>query len=1005
MGKESTKTTKRGFINAVKLFVTVTVILLAVSLTACGLGSNNVEINKNGDWVIDGKNTGVKARGEDGTDGITPTVEINSNGYWIINGENTGVKAHGENGNDGTAPTIEINQNGYWVINGVVTDKKALGENGSKGEDGITPTVEINNYGYWVINGENTGVKAKGESGDGSGGNPTIEISQDGYWLIDGISTGVKAQGENGSKGDKGDKGDDGITPTIEINQGGYWVINGITSDVKAVGKDGADGSASSIEISQDGYWIINGEKTDVIAQGKNGENGKGIFEIYKEIYGYDGTEEEWLDEILNKTLGITTYTVTFDYNGLEITEDMLFETSVKENKSITLPVVEREGYTFEGWFTGKEINDGQWLNTMAVTSDLNIVARWKKNSFTVRFESEDGEFLKEETVLYGGNATAPIAPHKDNYIFQNWNPNTTNITADEIIRPIYSPVRYTVTYNTDGGNEIEAETYLYNEIPSAPITPIKSGFVFVEWKISDSDISFTFDRPLSSDIELLAVWTDTIGISTVEELIAIGDNPSANYSLLNNINLKGANWTPLGEFKGTLDGQGYKIYNFTISTPTANMGFFTKNSGTIKNIVFSDVAINNSYSDNSDTAVVAAINNGTISNVTLRETTLTRTGSGSNKNYDITVGGVVGTNNGTISDIAVDVVSNFNLSYETHSTYGDFYTYNSSLAYGNIVGKNYGTVLNSIATADIIYNAQSKATTSSTNYTSALLNFFTNIGGIAGVNETGTINTAKVNIFGTATFTTYYSGNYASPYHAIRIAGIAGQNRGEISNAYTEGNINIPQKADAYKSGSFTGVGGIVGYNANGGNIDSCKSSINMDFPNFVRTDCGGIAGETQTNTNITNCIYDGKISGKTASFGGIVGWSFGGVISNCLFVGTVEALSNITNLGGFVGHLESAATIKYCINDGQITVPNSTTAPQYIADSVEGKTVIKCYRTENATLTVGEELTDGAQADIAKLKLKEEIFTEEFLYETLLFDEEVWSISDGEISLIALE
>ena len=107
-----------------------------------------------------------------GKDGITPTISIDADGYWVINGETTGIKAKGEdgtngiNGKDGATPTILINANGYWVINGETTDIKAKGEdgtNGINGKDGVTPTITINNDGYWVINGAVTEVKAKGE--------------------------------------------------------------------------------------------------------------------------------------------------------------------------------------------------------------------------------------------------------------------------------------------------------------------------------------------------------------------------------------------------------------------------------------------------------------------------------------------------------------------------------------------------------------------------------------------------------------------------------------------------------------------------------------------------------------------------------------------------------------------------------------------------------------------------------------------------------------------------
>ena len=87
--------------------------------------------------------------GKDGNDGTTSTVEIGDNGNWIINGTDTGVSAKGQNGTDGKTPTFKIeNGNLYyqfegddnWKDLGNVTgpkgDKGDTGEQGPAGEEG-----------------------------------------------------------------------------------------------------------------------------------------------------------------------------------------------------------------------------------------------------------------------------------------------------------------------------------------------------------------------------------------------------------------------------------------------------------------------------------------------------------------------------------------------------------------------------------------------------------------------------------------------------------------------------------------------------------------------------------------------------------------------------------------------------------------------------------------------------------------------------------------------------
>ncbi len=49
----------------------------------------------------------------------------------------------GTNGKDGVSPTVTIGNNGNWFIDGVDTGKKAVGQDGVNGKDGVSPTVTI----------------------------------------------------------------------------------------------------------------------------------------------------------------------------------------------------------------------------------------------------------------------------------------------------------------------------------------------------------------------------------------------------------------------------------------------------------------------------------------------------------------------------------------------------------------------------------------------------------------------------------------------------------------------------------------------------------------------------------------------------------------------------------------------------------------------------------------------------------------------------------------------
>ncbi|MDX1363286.1 MAG: DUF5074 domain-containing protein [Arenibacter latericius] len=66
-------------------------------------------VGDNGNWFVDGEDSGVKASGkdgQDGEDGKSPEINI-IDGFWHINGQDSGIKAEAADGNDGLdAPSI-----------------------------------------------------------------------------------------------------------------------------------------------------------------------------------------------------------------------------------------------------------------------------------------------------------------------------------------------------------------------------------------------------------------------------------------------------------------------------------------------------------------------------------------------------------------------------------------------------------------------------------------------------------------------------------------------------------------------------------------------------------------------------------------------------------------------------------------------------------------------------------------------------------------------------------
>lgn len=113
-------------------------------------GTNGADGKSAYEIWLDNGHTGTQAdflewlKGEDGKDGTSPEITIGSNGDWYINGEDSGIKAQGpagEPGKDGTdgqqGPQGEQGIQGEQGPQGPQGEKGEQGEQGPQGEQGI----------------------------------------------------------------------------------------------------------------------------------------------------------------------------------------------------------------------------------------------------------------------------------------------------------------------------------------------------------------------------------------------------------------------------------------------------------------------------------------------------------------------------------------------------------------------------------------------------------------------------------------------------------------------------------------------------------------------------------------------------------------------------------------------------------------------------------------------------------------------------------------------------
>lgn len=431
--------------------------------------------------VINGENGEQGIQGEPGKDGHTPEVKIGENGNWIIDGVDTEISAKGVQGETGNGiEKIELTETKenldtytitftdgttttFTVTNGVDGEQGIQGE---PGKDGHTPTIEIGENGNRIIDGVDSEIKAEGKDGlDGNTilngtNNPTNDLGKDGDFYINTSNWDVflKENGEWISKGclkgytgvgiktiEKTGSEENVDIYTITYSDGtttNFSVTNGADGEQGIQGEPGEDGHTPIIEIGENGHWIIDKVDTGISAIGKDGEDGKSAYELYlEENPEYTGALSDWIDDLVSGKL-YKTFRVEFDCNGGYLDMDIPYNYEAG-SVILQLPVPKHsKDRTFLGWYTGSTINDKKVSNYDPIYSDITLVARWDK--YDVTFKNEFGystTVIVESGDTIDGGLYIPSRPDENgiHYRFVGWDFDfNTSIFRNYSIYPVW---------------------------------------------------------------------------------------------------------------------------------------------------------------------------------------------------------------------------------------------------------------------------------------------------------------------------------------------------------------------------------------------------------------------------------------------------------------------------------------------------------------------------------------------------------------------------------------
>jgi uncharacterized repeat protein (TIGR02543 family) len=237
------------------------------------------------------------------------------------------------------------------------------------------------------------------------------------------------------------------------------------------------------------------------------------------------------------------TYTVTLDLQSGTDGTTSVTATYGSAMPSITKPT--RTGYTFNGYYDATSGGtqyykaDGSSARTWNKTSNSTLYAQWTPNTYTVKFDKNDGEAegtMTDQSFTYDKaqqlNANAFV---KTNWKFAGWNTNTdgsgksyndqqsvSNLTTtNKGVVNLYAqwaPAQdaYTITIRANGNGTVSPESVIVNKSITAEViaTP-NEGYKFIGWETEGGAEVANKDRVSTANASSTTVTASAAGSVT----------------------------------------------------------------------------------------------------------------------------------------------------------------------------------------------------------------------------------------------------------------------------------------------------------------------------------------------------------------------------------------------------------------------------------------------------------------------------------------------------------
>ena len=379
----------------------------------------------------------------------------------------------------------------------------------------------ILNYGYLEIN----GVSITADSPDGTSigiSNISILNEENLYYITYVLDGGTLAEG---TRKTYSELSEDIIIgePTKEGHTFIGWTgSNGGTPEKTVTIPSGSTGDKTYIA-----NWEVNTYSFEIVYESSTGVN-LGNSEI---TMNYGETEiiappikEGYITPKSQRiTMDTSGRTITFIYEPVNYNVIIncnggsgISSTSYTiESETFTIGEPTRNGYTFLGW-TGSNGSVPETSITIENGSigERTYTANWLGDAYTynIEYKSISGVDLGTSTETHEfGTTNTIIAPEKAGYTTPASQDIVWDSTTPKTITFKYQPIRYTVTFDCNGGSGVLDTSYTVETSTFVLGTPTRAGYIFAGWTGSNGETpetSVSIIKGSTGDKNYTANWT-----------------------------------------------------------------------------------------------------------------------------------------------------------------------------------------------------------------------------------------------------------------------------------------------------------------------------------------------------------------------------------------------------------------------------------------------------------------------------------------------------------------